>query len=585
MNEAVQTHATITKAKPIKDASMKLSRVISNGIGWGTVGITIAILFFFLVYPVAVIIGKAFHSDNGFTLEYFKLLFSNDLQMAAIWNSLLIGGATVVICAIISFPLAAITTKYEFRGKAILSGLLLVPMVMPPFVGAIGFQRFFARMGAVNLGLMDLGIIDRPIDWLAEGNKFWAVVILEVLHLYPIMYLNIAAALANVDPSLEEAAEVLGTPKWKRYIDIVWPLAAPGLFAGSIIVFIWGLTDLGTPLLVGYHDTMPVRIFNMVTDVNQNPVGFALVFVVIALTVSIFLGSKFLFGRKKYEMMARGHVTSNVHRPSLWMMPIIYGLLIGTVVLALIPHFSVLITSFSDSWFMTVLPEQYTFQHYSEIFQSDLPLIGIKNSLLLSIGSTFVDIGLGLLIAYVVTRKLIPGSSVLDSLVMIPLALPGIVLAFGYVVTYSDTFLDPLNNPVPLLVIAYAIRRLPFMVRSASAGLQQTSVSLEEASQTFGASRFHTLRKIVLPLVMANMIAGGLLCFAYAMMDVSDSLILAMKDRFYPLTKAIYALFLEQGKGELIASALGMIGMLILTGCILGASVLLGKKMGELFRS
>jgi iron(III) transport system permease protein len=142
-----------------------------------------------------------------------------------------------------------------------------------------------------------------------------------------------------------------------------------------------------------------------------------------------------------------------------------------------------------------------------------------------------------------------------------------------------------MNNPVPLLVIAYAIRRLPFMVRSASAGLQQTSASLEEASFTFGASKAYTLRKITMPLVMANLVAGGLLCFAYAMLDVSDSMILAMKDRFYPLTKAIYALFLEHGSGELVASALGMLGMVILTLCILFASLLLGKKMGELFRS
>lgn len=582
MNDLAQEHPAIESGP---DANPRIMRVISNGVGWGTLAVTLGFLFLFLVYPVSVIVGKAFYSENGFTLEYFRLLFANNLQTTSIWNSLLIGGATTLICAVMSFPLAAITTKYEFPGKAFLSGLLLVPMVMPPFVGAIGFQRFFARMGSVNLCLLDLGIINQPIDWLAEENKFWAVVILEVLHLYPIMYLNISAALANVDPSLEEAAEVLGTPKWKRYIDIVWPLAAPGLFAGSIIVFIWGLTDLGTPLLVGYHDTMPVRIFNMVTDVNQNPVGFALVFVVIALTISIFLGSKFLFGRKKYEMMARGHVAGNVQRPVLWMMPIIYLILIGTVLVALIPHISVFITSISSDWFMTVLPHEYTVQYYYQIFESDLPLIGIKNSLLLSLGSTFLDIGLGLMIAYVVTRKLIPASSFLDSLVMIPLALPGIVLAFGYVVTYSGTILDPLNNPVPLLIIAYAIRRLPFMVRSASAGLQQTSVSLEEASETFGASRFYTLRKIVMPLVMANMIAGGLLCFAYAMMDVSDSLILAMKDQYYPLTKAIYALFLEQGKGELIASALGMVGMLILTVCILGASVLLGKKMGELFRS
>lgn len=123
------------------------------------------------------------------------------------------------------------------------------------------------------------------------------------------------------------------------------------------------------------------------------------------------------------------------------------------------------------------------------------------------------------------------------------------------------------------------------MVRSASAGLQQTSMSLEEASETFGATKIHTLRKITIPLVSANLVAGSLLCFAYAMLDVSDSLILAMKDRFFPITKAIYVLFLEQGSGELVASALGILAMILLAVCIMGASVILGKKMGELFRS
>src|SRR5690606_3415413 len=132
----------------------------------------------------------------------------------------------------------------------------------PPFVGAIGIQKFFARRGSVNLALLDWGIIEEPIEWIGDGNMFWAVVILEVLHLYPIMYLNLTAALANIDPSLEEMASTLGVPKWRQYLDIVWPLSRPGYFAGAIIVFIWALTDLGTPLLVGYEATMPVRIFN-----------------------------------------------------------------------------------------------------------------------------------------------------------------------------------------------------------------------------------------------------------------------------------------------------------------------------------
>jgi iron(III) transport system permease protein len=567
------------------DATSVWQRRLSDVVGYGTVLATLAMLFFFLVMPVSVIIGRAFYNNGEFTLRYFPLLFSNELLMSSIGNSLLIGLTTTIITTIVSFPLALINTKLDFRGKAILTGLLLVPMVMPPFVGAIGILRFFARRGSVNLGLMEIGWIDEPIDWLGPENMFWAVVILEVLHLYPIMYLNLSAALANVDPSVEEMATTLGVPKWKQYRDIVWPLARPGYFAGAIIVFIWALTDLGTPLLVGYHETIPVQIFNMITDVNENPVGYALVFLVILLTVSFFLISKLALGGKKYEMMAKGHVTQAQKRISFLATVGVYVFAGGVAILALIPHLAVVVTAFSDRWFMTVLPEFYTFEHFHQVFNTELSMIGIKNSFIFAGLSTVLDIILGLLIAYVIVRKLVPFPGLLDGLVMIPLALPGIVLAFGYVVTYTNTFLDPLNNPVPLLVIAYAIRRLPYMVRSAAAGLQQMSPSLEEASTTFGASRFHTLRKITVPLVMANLIAGALLCFSYAMLDVSDSLILAMKERFYPLTKAIYVLFLEQGTGELVASALGIIGMIILAACIMGASALLGKKMGELFRS
>lgn len=567
------------------ESTSSTKRYFSNLLGYGTVAATIAMIGIFLILPMSKIMIKAFYNGESFTLDYFRLLFDNHLMVEAIINSIWVALATTVVCTLLALPLAVIGSKFDFRGKGLLMGMLLVPMVMPPFVGAIGFQRFFARYGTVNLLLMNAKLIEGPIDWFAENNKFWAVVVLGVMHLYPIMYLNLVAALANVDPSLEEMATTLGVKKWRQFKDIVWPLARPGYFAGAIIVFIWSLTDLGTPLLIGYHDVIPVRIFNMVSDINENPMGFAMVFLVIVMTVGFFLLSKSTLNGKKYDMMARGHVTSSVRKTGVLGTALIYSVLVSVILFALLPHISVLITSISHNWFMTPFPVEYTAEHYLKVFNQELPLQGIKNSLMLASLSTVTDILLGCLVAYVIVRKLIPMTNLLDSIVMIPLALPGIVLAFGYVITFSGTFLDPMKNPVPLLVIAYAIRRLPYMVRSASAGLQQTSISLEEASATFGASRFHTLRKITFPLVLANVIAGSLLCFAYAMLDVSDSMILAMKDNFYPLTKVIYSLYLEQGSGEFVASALGMVSMAILTICIMGASVVLGKKMGELFKS
>ena len=209
--------------------------------------------------------------------------------------------------------------------------------------------------------------------------------------------------------------------------------------------------------------------------------------------------------------------------------------------------------------------------------------MSIRNSLYLSFLSTFADILVGIGLAYLLARTRIPGRSLLDTLAMMPLAVPGLIIAFGYVAAFSGTFLDARRNPVPLLIVAYAVRRLPYMVRSAYAGFQQTSPALEEAAQNVGATPFRALRRVTLPLVLANLIGGGILCFAFAMLEVSDSLILAVEERYYPITKAIYDL-LSRPDGPYVASALGVLGMILLMVSLFLAGRFLGRRMGELFR-
>jgi len=134
------------------------------------------------------------------------------------------------------------------------------------------------------------------------------------------------------------------------------------------------------------------------------------------------------------------------------------------------------------------------------------------------------------------------------------------------------------------LVIAYAVRRLPYVVRSTVAGLEQTSGELEEAALNLGAGRLRAIRTIILPLIVANLLAGALLAFSFAMLEVSDSLILAQREGDYPITKAIYVLFERLGDGPYIASAMGVWAMALLAVTLVGASVLIGKKMGAIFR-
>ena len=182
---------------------------------------------------------------------------------------------------------------------------------------------------------------------------------------------------------------------------------------------------------------------------------------------------------------------------------------------------------------------------------------------------------------------------------MVPLAVPGLVMAFGYIAIsgflaglpavkgspFWLSLFDVQTNPTLFLVVAYAVRRLPYMVRAAVAGLQQTSVTLEEAGASLGAPPWVTLRRITVPLIAANLIAGLLLAFAFSMLEVSDSLMLAQKVTHYPITKTIFELSQLIGVGRYLASALGVWAMLFLAVTLAGSSLLLGKKLGALFRA
>jgi len=553
--------------------------------------VAVVFLLVFLLYPVGHVLVRAFLLDapgggRRVSLDLVRFLFTDYHYRTALLNSFLLAVVALAGTTLISLPLALLTARYDFPGKRWVTGLVMVPMIMPPFVGAMGMRRILARGGSLNLLLMKMGFIAEadPIPFLSEG-KFWAVALLEVLHLYPIMYLNVAAALANVDPSLEDAARNLGDRGFRLFRKITLPLMLPGFLAGSIIVFIWAFTDLGTPLMFNFQQVVSCEIFNMSKDIHQNPMGHMLVLFVVLFTTSAFVGSRLLLRGGGFAPSVRSPAGSTEARLSRRGAALAWAGILAITGLALLPHIGVFLTSIAGKWSGTVLPSAATGAYYTQVFHHELLVPSIRNSLILSTGSTILDIILGVGIAYLLARRRFPGAMLLDTVVMLPLALPGLVIAFGYMSCFDGTPLDPSRNPMPLLMIAYAIRRLPFMVRAAHAGLAQSSVELEEASLNLGATPARTLRKITVPLISANILAGTILCFAFAMLEVSDSLILALNDRYYPITKALYQLSNRIGDGDFVASAMGVLAMIMLFVTLISAGTLLGKKMGMLFRA
>lgn len=554
---------------------------------------TILFMGLFFVMPIFSTMKEAFVNPDGkFTTSYLMEVLDNPLYREGLVNSLKMAIGSTLVSLLIAMPLALMASRFEFPGKMLLTSAILVPLILPPFVGAIGMAQMLSPYGAINSFLGSLGIVSRanPPDWLGDG-RLTGVIIMNALHLYPIFFLNITAALANLDPAMEESAANLGCPPWRRFFRITLPLSMPGVFAGGVIVFIWSFTELGVPLMFNFTKVTSVQIFDGIKDMGGNPLPYALVVVTFIMSALLFFLGKRLVGRSEFATSGRAATSSQMRTLDGGRGIACTAAFVFITFLALLPHLGVALQAFGTDWYKTLLPEHFTTENIRDALGHSITLPSIKNSLIYASCATLIDLVLGVAIAFIVTRTNVPGRHLLDSLAMMPLAVPGLVMAFGYLaITREGQPLDflmvgPHDGPIILLIVAYSMRRLPYIVRSAVAGFQQTSISLEEAAQNLGATPMQSLKKITLPLITANLVAGGLLAFAFAMMEVSDTLILAQRPEDYAITKAMYILSGNLGNGPALASALGTWSMVFLAVTLVGASMILGKKLGALFRA
>ncbi len=564
----------------------------------------LALLGAFLIWPVALTVrGGVIGPEGGVSLDALRLVFVDPALRAGLYNSAQIAAATTMLSILLALPLAVLNARCEFAGKRALGALVLVPLVLPPFVGAIGMKHILGRFGALN------ALLAAEWDFLGHG-RFWGVVVVEALHLYPIIYLNALSALANLDPSLDEAARNLGASRWMRLRRITLPLIRPGLFAGATIAFVWSFTELGTPLIFDLRHVLPVQVFYQLKEMESSAQPYALTIVMLGAAMLLYLLGKGVFGARGHAMLGKGSAGAPERRLGALATLAAWAAFALVILPAMVPHLGVIAVSLTQpgQWHRSVLPTDWTTGHYHDALGHTLAMGSIANSLKYAALSMMVTLVVGTLIAYLIVRGRARGRRLLDALAMLPLAVPGLVLAFGYVaMTLHPPFswrgdtgsgwsswlaplaarfdvLGPQADPLLLLVIAYAVRRLPYMVRSVAAGLEQTAIELEEAARNLGAGPVRAFLTATLPLIGANLIAGALLVFSFSMLEVSDSLILAQREIHYPMTKAIYTLHQRLGDGEYIASAMGVWGMLLLIITLTGAAALLGRRVGALFR-
>ncbi len=515
-----------------------------------------------LIVPVAMVMFVAFQdpATGALTLQNFADFFATSLFRESFWNSFYVSAMSVVFATLIALPLAYITTRFNFRGSIIIQSLGFIPLIMPPFVGAVAMQLIFGRNGSINLILRDKFGITIPFMDGLNG-----VILVQSIHYFPFILINLSASLRNIDRSMEEAAQNLGSSGMRLFRRIVFPLAMPGYIAGAALVFIKVFDDLGTPLLLNVNNMLAPQAFLRISSIGiSDPMGYVISFILVVFSI-FSLWASFLFMRgKDYATVQKGGGGMAKRDLKLTEKMLAYGAVGFILLLVLSPHIGLLLLSFGTIWSYAPLPDAYTLSNYVTMWENSKDYI--INTLLYAGLAATADVIIGTAIAYIVLRTGMFGRHALDYLATAALAVPGVVLGIGYLRMFHGVNIPFTNDPMAswwvIIALALMIRRLPYALRACTAALQQVSSALEEAAESLGATKFRTIRRVVLPLMSAGILAGFITSFATAAVELSATIMLVSSNSDAPLAYGIY-LFMQTPSGRGAGAALGIVAVIL----------------------
>src|SRR5215218_2211534 len=517
-------------------------------------------LIAFLIVPLLRVIVVAFTGPEGFTLVHFGDFFATGLLRESFWNSIYVATMTVALASVIAVPLATILARFRFRGAALIHTLGVVPLVMPPFVGAVAMQLIYGRNGTINLLLN---------DWFSFRIPFMdglnGVIFVEALHYFPFILLNLSASLANIDSAMEESAQNLGARGFTLFSRIVFPLALPGYVAGAALVFVKVFDDLATPLLLNVTNMLAPQAYLKITSVGiADPMGYVISVIMVACSLAAMALAGLVLKGRDFATQQRGG--GGLQRRSLGTAgnAAAAAFVVFALLISLSPHIGILLLSLATVWSYAVLPDGFTLAHYSTVFREAGPMIW--NTILYCGLAGLIDVVLGAALAYVVLRSRLPGRHLVEQVAMSAVAVPGLVLGIGLLRTYYDVQVPFTGEPLAtfwfMLVIAYAVRRLPYALTAAGAALRQVHVSLEEAAENLGAGKLTTIIRIVVPLMTGGLLVGFVTSFATAAVELSATLLLVTRAPDAPLSYGIYV-YMQSAAGRGPGAALGVIAVLV----------------------
>jgi len=510
----------------------------------------------FLLVPIAYVLSAAAHADPSTLLinpKYFSPYIHQEpvahyvrsdgrvvyiirgFNYGVIPNSIIIACITTTLSLALGIFMACIVSRYMFPLKGLLKVLLYIPMLPAPFVNAfVAFKLFDPVYGFIPWLMLDVA----GLPWGVGFQEMAGVILAQVMAFYPIAYLNISASMLSQDPSVEEQAMNLGSRGFALFRTVTLPLSTPGVTAAASTIFIFSLEDLGGPIAFKFRQTISYEIystFRQATTGYISPASSLLAIILLAMALSVFIAARELASRRQYAMASKGgRLYTAFKRPGALGLFAIYLTAFPIAILTSLPQAGVVVFALAGpSWLRSPIPLEVSPRHVVDAFADPVAMRALYNSLVYSLSALAIMVLIAVSIAYTSQRFRNTATVAIDAISMSALTIPGLVVALGYLYYFMDlssllgiNYLDSVQILAASIVIAYSIRKAPFVIRAAYAGIQQVHVSLEEAAANLGSRRAGIVARITVPLAKLSIVSGALLGWVYAFSEVSVSVTL-----------------------------------------------------------
>ncbi len=537
----------------------------------------VAVLALLVLWPIGELVVTSFQKARTgvFTIQNYFDAYGRARYVDALLNSLALGAVSAIISVVLAVPMAWAAARTDMPGRGFATFTVLAAFILPPYLGAVGW----ILLAGPNAGWINQiwSFVTGSEASLVNVYTFSGLALVIALNAYPFIFIFVKSALDLVSSEMEDAANILGAGTWTTTIKVTLPLVWPSILAGVILVFLETIALFGTPAIIG----IPARINVVTTQLWQFFEAPVRAEVAAAYAMPLLLVTAALIGVQKLMLSRKGYVAQTGKGgerrpiplgPWRWVM---LGWCVAVCLLSVAaPVVALLQASFARAWGRGFSLDNLTFDNYYYLlFQHDAAWTAVINTFLFSgVAATFAVV-LGLAVAYVSARRLLPFAGALGFLCMAPFVIPGIVMAIGFYAAYSGAPLW-LYGTAMLMILAFTARFLPIAYANGAAGMRSIHPEMEEAVRILGGGRLHAIRSVVAPLLKKSLLGGWLLVFILATRELSAAIFLVG-----PNTRTISVLLYdlsEEGNLEVL-SALGGI-LLVITLVFVGIGMrLIGR--------